>query len=283
VKHFVEIHVPGTNPRRHELLGDRLTLGTGAGASIRVPASTKFEAEQLDVFTNDYGVHVQVPTGTKGALVFDGSEHRSVSGPWGCEVFVGNVRLAFLSDSSGRRSSPVLVLLVPVVLISLGLGAYRAALPNDLSVLEVAAPPLFDEQPIDGCSQSEPGVAEHHARDDERAALAKEERSAFDVTDGMDAVPLFNQALACFQVVDKPEDISRVADELSSWRSRLNEQYATLRLRLRLSLDSERHADALTAANELRALLAHQQEGPYRQWLVQISRTLEHKLSKSGS
>ena len=283
MKYFVEIHIPGRNPQRHALLGDRLTLGTGAAASIRVPACTGFEAEQLELFTNDHGVRVQVPTGTQGALVFDGSEHRSVSGPWGCEVFVGNVRLAFLSDSSGRRSSPVLLLLAPVVLILSGLGAYRAALPNDASALEVAAPPLFDEQPIGSCSQSEPGVAEHRARDDERAALAKEERSAFDATDGMDAVPLFNQALACFQVVGKTEDISRVASELSSWRSRLNEQYATLRLRLRLSLDSERHADALAAANELRALLAHQQEGPYWQWLVQISRTLEHKLSKSGS
>jgi hypothetical protein len=283
MKHFVEIHIPGSSAQRHELLGNRTTLGTGAEASIRVSESSGLAAEQVELFTGDQVVSVQVPTGSKGALVFEGSEHRKVSVPWGGELFVGNVRLTFLRDSKASRTSPVLLLLAPVVFIALGLGAYRAASQNDVSAREVPAPVLFDDRQVGQCPERESSIAEHRARDHERAALAKEERSAFDATDGVDAVSLFREAQACFQLAGKADDVTRVANEFTQWSGQLNEQYATLRLQLKVALDKQRHADALAAVKELQALLAHQEEGPYRQWLGQLSRTLEQKLAQPKS
>jgi hypothetical protein len=283
VKYFIEIQVPGTSPQRHELVGERLTLGTGSQASIQAPSISGFEAEQLEIFTSDQGARVQVPTGMNGALVFDGAEHRRVRVPWGGEVFVGNVRLTFLRVSAKKGTSPVLLLVAPIVFIVLGLGAYGAGLPDDVSNREVPAPLLFDEQQVSRCPASEPDVAEHRARDDERVALAKQERSAFSATDGVDALTIFREAHVCFQSAGKAEEAARAADELSLWSGRLNEQYATLRLRLRVALDKERSADALEATKELQGMLAHQDEGPYRQWLVQLARTLERKVARPDS
>jgi hypothetical protein len=203
--------------------------------------------------------------------------------PWGGEVFIGNVRLTFLKDSPNRRTSPVLLLLTPVVFIVLGLGAYQAALPDDAYTHEVPAPPLFDEHQVSQCPEAEPSVAERRARLDERAALAKQERSAFDATDGMDAVSLLREAQACFQSADQADNASRMTDELSRWSGRLNEQYTTLRLRLRVALDKERHADALATVRELQTLLAHLKEGPYRQWLGQLGQTLERNVARPSS
>ncbi len=283
MKTFVEIHIPGAPAARHELLGERVTLGTGSEASIRLPGTSGFEAEQVELFTSERGVLVQLSTGIKASFVFEGAEHRSAQAPWGGEVFVANVRLTFLKDPAARRASPVLLLLAPVAFILLGLGAYQAATPDDASSHEVPAPPLFDEHQAIRCPEAEPAVAEHRARDDERAALAKQERSAFDATDGVDALSLFREARVCFELAHNTEEASRLVDEVSRCSGRLNEQYATLRLRLRVSLDKDRSADALAAVREMQALLAHQAEGPYRQWLTQLGRTLEHKVAQPGS
>jgi len=283
MEHFVEIHIPGSSAQRHELLRNRTTLGTGADASIRVSESSGLAAEQVELFTGDQVVSVQVPTGSKGSLVFEGTEHRKVSVPWGGELFVGNVRLTFLRDSKVSRISPVLLLLAPVAIIVLGLSAYRAASQDDASTHEVPAPALFDERQVSQCPERESSVAEHRARDHERAALAKQERSAFDATDGVDAVSLFREAQACFQLAGKADDVLRVANKLSQWSGRLNERYATVRLQLKVAVDKQRHADALTAVRELQALLAHQDDGLYRQWLGQLSRTLEQKLARPKS
>jgi len=177
----------------------------------------------------------------------------------------------------------VSLLLAPVVFIALGLSAYRAASQDDASTYEGPAPALFDERQVGPCPERESSITEHRARDHERAALAKQERSAFDATDGVDAVFPFREAQACFQLAGKADDASRVANELSQWSGRLNERYATLRLQLKVALDKQRHADALAAVRELQALLAHQEEGPYRQWLGQLSRTLEQKLAQPRS
>jgi hypothetical protein len=50
-----------------------------------------------------------------------------------------------------------------------------------------------------------------------------------------------------------------------------------------VALDKQRHADALTAVRELQALLAHQEEGQYRQWLGQFRQTLEQMLAQPRS
>jgi len=278
---FVEIHWPGACAERHKLNAERVSIGTGAEASIRVPSTTGFENEQLELFTGEHDVRVQIPPGIKGRLTFEGTELRRVRVPIGGEVFVGNVRLSFLRSSAHRRIHPLLLLAMPGVAIVAGFGAYNVIQPNDPSSHEVPAPSLFDDHKTLTCPDADQLAAERRAQQYERAARAKRERSAFFSSDGPDAVALLYRAMTCFERANKHDDAERIGEESSHWKEQLNERYTTLRLRLRAALDNERTGDALSAVKELKSLLAHQQDGPYRQWLEQVGRNTESKLAQS--
>ena len=280
MKVFVEIHWPGACAERHELTAERVSIGTGAEASIRVPITTGFESEQLELFTSERDVRVQIPPGSKGRLTFEGAEQRRVRVPIGGEVFVGNVRLSFLGAAAHRRIHPLLLLAIPGAAIMAGVAAYDATQPDDPSSHDVPAPSLFDDHKSLTCPNTDQLAAEYRAQQYEQAARAKQERSAFFLSDGPDAAALLDQATACFERANKHEDAERVGKELSQWKQRLDEQYAALRLRLRAALDNERTDDALSAVKELQSLLAHQQDGPYRQWLEQVARNIASKLAR---
>ena len=143
MKMFVEVHIAGSNPERHELIAERITLGTRADASIRFNEGGGFGAELVEVFPGEQGVRVEVPTGMKGTLTFEGKEHRRVRVPFGSEVFVGSGRLTFLKVDA-RRRSPVVGLAAAVALLAVGLQVYRTSVPEDPTTREVASPELFD-------------------------------------------------------------------------------------------------------------------------------------------
>jgi len=279
---FVEIHWPGACAERHELTAERVSIGTGTEASIRVPSITGFESKQLELFTGERDVRVQIPPGINGKLTFEGAELRRVRVPIGGEVFVGNVRLSFLGAAAHRRVHPLLLLAIPAAAIMAGLEAYDATQPDNPASHEVPAPSLFDDQKFLTCPNADQLAAEQRARQDERAARTKHERSAFFPSDGLDAAALLDQAAACFERANKREDAERIGKELSRWKEQLNERYATLRLHLRAALDNERTLDALFAVKELKSLLARQAD-PYRQWLEQVDHNIESKLARSRS
>ena len=278
MKLFVEVHVAGRTPERHELIGERVTLGTGENAAIRFSDTSGSGAELLEVFTGERGVCVEVPTGTKGTLTFEGKEHRRVRIPFGGEIFVGARRLTFLKVET-RHRSPVITLGVVVTLLALGLQVYRASRPEDPTTREVVPPGLFDGQDSERCSESQADVASNRAQSDERAAYAKVERSAFVLQDGVSAATLFRRARACYEVAGESEGATRMQSELSHQTERLNEQYATLRLRLRVALDRDRYGEALEAARDLEGLLVRHADSPYRRWLGLLQRTLERKVT----
>jgi hypothetical protein len=280
MKTFVEIHWPGAGAERHELTAERVSIGTGKEATIRVPISTGFESEQLELFAGERDVRVQIPPGIKGRLMFEGAEERRVRVPIGGEVFVGNVRLSFLGAAAHRRIPLLLLLAVLGFAIMAGFRAYEATRLDDPSSHEVPAPTLFDSGPAFRCPDTDRLASEHRARQDERTALAKHERAAFFPSDGPDAAALLGQAAACFERANKHDDAERMSKEASQWKQQINERYVSLRLRLRAALDNKRTDDALSAVKELKSLLAHQQDGPYRQWLEQVDRNLESKLAR---
>jgi len=279
MKMFVEIHIAGSNPERHELVGERVTLGTAEVAMIRFNQACGFGAELVEVFPGEQGVRVDIPTGMKGTLTFEGTEQRRVRVPFGGEVFVGTGRLTFLKVLE-RRRSPVVMLGATVALLALGLQVYRSSVPEDPTTHDVAPPGLFDGQAAEVCAEAQADVALGKAQNDERAAYAKVERSAFVVEDGVVAVRLFQHARACYEVAGKSAELARMVAELQRQTERLNEQYATLRLRLRVALDKDRYSEALGATRDLQGLLSKQADSSYRRWLGQLEQTLERKAAK---
>lgn len=152
---------------------------------------------------------------------------------------------------------------------------------EEASRREVEPPPLAPS--VEGCPIEQPDAARHHAVAAEAAARAKEERQPFSRRDGVEALRLYAEAQGCYAVVGAEEDARRVQAEFERWSAALEEEYASLRLRLRLALDQKRFEEALATARALEILLGPApgaDEDPYRSWLGAVRRELEWKVSR---
>jgi hypothetical protein len=280
---FVEIHIPGKAAERHVLTSERTTLGTAPGATIRLPALPGLEAAQLELQVGAKDVRVQVPPGTFGHFLFEGTKQRRAHIPFGAEAFVGNVRLSFLRASNRKGIHPALLLMAPMVLVLTGLGTYGVAGPFDVAASDPPAPTLYDALEQVSCPETDRPALAKRAQDQELRARAKFERSAFVESDGLEAIVLLQRAYVCWQQTGQLENAARVQGELRHYQERLDEYYAGLRLQLRLALDQNRPRDALAATRELQCLLAHRTAPAYRQWLTRLEQTLETRVAKLGS
>ncbi|HVW25512.1 MAG TPA: hypothetical protein VHC69_09085 [Polyangiaceae bacterium] len=280
MKRYVEVHLPGLGSERHELVEEEQVLGTGPDAGVRVDPRSQLRARHLELTIAATGVRVVVAAGIDGAFFFEGAERTHAFVPWGEEIFLGNVRLTFLETAEAERPSPILLGLAPVALL-IGMSVFKAMACEVPSARTVEAPNLFDERVT--CRERDPQVAEHRAREAERAAHAKAERFAFAFRDGVEAGRLFQESRACFETVGLESDVARVNDESRGWIGRVNDEYAAARLRLRVALDHRRYAEALEAAKELRALLGDRQSTPYAEWLAELERELVQNASTPGS
>ncbi|MEO7038051.1 MAG: hypothetical protein ABI548_29050 [Polyangiaceae bacterium] len=276
---FVEVHIPGGNPERHELLEPRSLVGVGVGAAVRVSPASGFADVELEIQLKPDGVVVRSATQTQGAIIFEGAAVSVAEVPWGEEIFAKGVRLTFLGASTKRKGpNPVLLLVAPLVLLVAGFAAFQSLQADDTSAHEVEAPRLVDDDRP--CVQANAQDAEHHAREVERAALAKEERFPFQAQDGVEAATLLGEARSCFATAAQEADRARVDAEFKQWSERLGQEYAALQLRLRVALDNDRQQDALGACQALEALLASRPDSPYRQWLSSVRREAENKVAR---
>lgn len=279
-KRILELEVSGEHTRRQELEGERLVIGTGSDTSIRVVGASGVLPRHVEVSLDPTGARLAVVEEAPNGVVFRGSEHRKVHVPWGEEAYVGNLRLMFLDESeqSGRSKGPLLILAPLLVLAVFGVltGAFKPASP---SAQTIDAPTLA-ETPV-ACSASDSATTGHRALEAEHAARAKAERFLFDFSDGVDALRLYREAVACFDRAGRTADVARARTELADWQGRVNDEYAAMRLRLRVALDHDRYADALRAVKELQALLSDRPESAYLEWLARVRRELETKAAKS--
>jgi hypothetical protein len=282
MKAYVEIHVPGCVAARHPLEPGEVTIGTGPDASIQISQSGGFAAEQLELTVGETGVCVRIAKGTPGMLVFDGNEQRQVHAPFGSEVFFRGARLAFLKETGDQKKSPILLLVLPVIVIVAGLGVDHAG-ADHIAKMDIEPAALFDTAVSSRCSEGEPMLAEHRARDSERAAIAKQERSAFELSDGVDAVSFWRMAEACYEVAGRSDERTRIAHQRVDWSVRVAGQYASLRMQLRAALEGDAANEALAIVRDLEALLAKQASGPYRRWLAQLRQSLEAQVARRKS
>jgi hypothetical protein len=279
-KGVVEIHdrEDGLLTRRM-LDGEAVTVGVGRDAGIRLGASSGLSSRHLTLTALDDGVRIDVLASTPSGVYFAGSEHRSVQVPWGDEVYLGTLRLDFVRSATGRSGRKLLLLFLgPLSLAVAGAAAVGSFAQPSPSSRSVEAPPLLRGTAT--CSARDQAILERRAREAERAASAKKERFAFVGSEGAAAARLYQEAADCYERAGRPADGARVARTLESWTSRLNEEYAALRFRLRTALDQGREVEALAATKALEELLAGSDEGPYLEWLSALRRELERKATR---
>lgn len=282
MRYFVEIHGASVVSQRHELLDAQATLGATPDASVRIEVDDGTVIPRLLLSRQADAVAVELPERVPGTLTFRGEPTRAVAVPWGEDIYVGSVRLAFIAESGRRRHSGGVVLFVGL----LAAAALGAALIGSDSLsgrqqTEIEAPPLVEGRPI--CPERDAGPARAFASQALSRALAKRQRAPFDRADGVQALELFGQAKACFEAVESPADAAAAEKAGAELQGQLDEEYAALRLRLRLSLDQKRWEDAAAAVQALERLLTPQGPTPYRAWLSDLRHDLERRIRRSGS
>jgi hypothetical protein len=276
---LVELQVRGSQAVELQLPAAPVTLGSGPSSDLRVPESSGLLERHLLLTPSDAGVTVAVGNHATGALIYHGQELREALVPWGDEAYVANLRLGFVSRGAEAGRSSTLLLLTPVLLLLIGMAAFADGEPEIDPTASVEAPSLAG--PPASCREPDPARAGPRAKEAERAAHAKMQRSAFVTREGLEALDLLAESSACFRTAGLEPEAARVEAEHRAWSERLNDDYAAARLRLRLALAEERPEGALGAVRELEALLAARPSSPYTEWLTELRRKLERK--KRGS
>jgi len=173
-------------------------------------------------------------------------------------------------------TSPVLYVGLAVAVVIGGLMVMRGKRAPSLASRMPEAPLLLGPQP--GCGDQGPAALARGV-ESEQAAIAKAERYAFDPHDGVDAVQLYGLSSSCYATGGDQAGARRAGTAEAAWRSKLDAQYQSHRLRLRLALDRGQNAEAYTQARALRVLLRNE-TGPYVEWLAAIERT--YKPAEKG-
>lgn len=276
MRYFVEVHATGTPSERHDLVEDQASFGSSPEATIRVRGSIQLAVPLLLLTVHPDSLSIQIPERIPGSLTFRGEATRAVAVPWGEDIYVGGVRLAVAAENGSRKGpSSVVVFAATVALLALGAAVLRWAEPASPSEHDVEPPALAAATA--GCAERSADDASSRAVHALAEAHAKQQRAPFDRTDGVEALKLLSEAKACFDGAGLTAQSTATEQERVAWQQHLDEEYAGLRLRLRLALDQKKTGDALKALAGLEALLTTQAQSPYRAWLSSVRRDLERR------
>jgi len=278
MRYFVEIHCAGSATERHEIVGSEVKIGSGAACSIRPKRAEAFLGEHVLLAPSSACCRVSLMPGVPAPLMYLGAPQREVVLPWGDEVFLEGTRFTFLRETGkAKRRSPVLIAAVLVVLALAAVMSVRVAEGPDVAKRDVEPPALLPKP--HQCAESDPSRTENSAVQAERSALAKEERSAFEVAEGGRALALLSEAETCYRAAGLTADAERLNAELIRWTARTNEDYAAARLRLQLALQHQRWSEAVGAVEHLQALLVDHGKEPYMDWLGDLHNALLRKMT----
>jgi hypothetical protein len=280
---LVQVRQPSGAVEQLVIDAERVLVGSGAHCDIRL-AMDEAALEHLTFKATAHGVYVE-------ALSFDPPP--TVNGvpftqgplPAGAVVSVGSTQLAVsLTEAAAappkqrERTSPVSI----VAFVGILIGAYLTFFTEAPGADEAAprqAPELFAAPEATCPQQAARDQLLALARERQAAADSKRERRPFYVQDGIQAVPLYEQASACYRAAGdaaSAQDASAAAEAL---RLDIDLDYRTHRLRLEHFMGV---ADFQASRREVRQLLQFTEgkQGDYVTWLSNLDRKLKRKLGR---
>lgn len=266
--------------------GDRALLGSGAHCELRLPVD-EARVEHVLIEQGPAGIFARAlsfePSPTINNVPF-----QQAPLPPGATLGIGNVQILIdTTEGAGaggpakKRGSPLAV----VALLIMGPAAAYLILSDD----DVNAPPKppprtapeLWEAPITACT-FQGGQALAFARERMAVADAKRERRPFHVQDGVQAVPIYETAAACFRTGGDPGSAGLADDSAKFLRREMNDDFRTRRVRLEHALSVD---DTVSAQKEVRVLLqfTENKSGDYVTWLSNLDRRLKLKATAKKS
>lgn len=263
---------------------ERALIGSGAHCEIRLPID-QAAVEHILIQVGAGGVFAQAlsfePAPTIGGVPF-------TQAPLPPDVVLGvnqtQMLVSIVGDAIGAggpakprgKTNPMLIL-AAMAGASLVAWMYLAG-DDDVQRVEPQEYPKLWDQAAATCEKSG-NEALAFAREKSVIAESKRERRMFHVKDGVDAVPLFETAAACFEKANDKQDADAARDTANALRKELDDDYRTHRMRLQHAMGVK---DLETARKEVRTLIemTEGKEGPYVTYLHVIERDLKQKLGR---
>lgn len=266
---------------------ERALIGSGAHCEIRLPVD-QARVEHVLVEVGPAGVFALAlsfePPPTINDIPFTQAPlpAGAILGVGGCQIFVELAdEVASGAGRSKKKTSPLSLLLVLIMLPAAG----YLLLSDDEGVTAVLKAPRDVPElwgpPITACSHTgEQALA--FAQERVAVADAKRERRPFHVQDGVQAVPIYESAAACFRV-GRDHASGQLADDAAKFlRREMTDDFRTRRVRLEHTLKIE---DYVSAQKEVRVLLQFTEgkSGKYVEWLSNLDRRLKAKIGAKKS
>ncbi|MCL2778045.1 MAG: FHA domain-containing protein [Polyangiaceae bacterium] len=265
---------------------ERVLIGSGGHCEIRLPVDqARVEHVRIDVGPN--GVLASAltfqPPPTINNVPFQQAPLAAgaVLGVGSCQILVELAKEGAVADTKKKKgSSPVS--LIALVLI-LGAGGYMF-LADDGNQGQAEAPPEEIPElwsaPTTNCPSAQQQIAV--ASQQMESADAKRARAPFYVQDGVQAVPLYESAEACFRAGGDKESAALAHQSAERLRRDIINDFRTRRVRLAHSLAIE---DYNNAQKEVWVLLqlTEGKTGKYVTWLQNQNRELKLKVGTTKS
>lgn len=264
---------------------DRALIGSGAHCEIRLPVD-QARVEHVLVEAGPTGFFARALSFEPPPMINNVPFQQAplppgaVLGVGGCQIYVElaggeNVAGTPGTNHPKKKSSPLTLLALLVVVPA---AAYMF-LGDEGETTTPRAPrqvPELWEAPVAACPHQGP-QAVAFARERMVVADAKRERRPFHVQDGVQAVPIYETAAACFKVGGDRQAAALADDSAKFLRRDITDDFRTRRVRLEHALAVE---DYVTAQKEVRVLLqfCEGKTGDYVTWLSNLERNLRLKV-----
>jgi hypothetical protein len=281
-----QIRLPHGAIEQVNIESERVLIGSGGHCEIRLPLD-QAAVEHVLIELGPAGVFARAlnfqPSPTINNVPF-------MQAPLPQEAILGvnQTQIAVaVADSAGlggqaqqkkKGSNPLALIGLALILPAAG---YLFLMPDEgggQNLGKKEAPPLW-AGPVTACPVGGP-QALARARERMGIADAKRERRPFHVVDGVQAVPLFEEAAACYRAGADGASAA-VADEAARvMRIDLNEDYRTQQVRLEHALGVE---DWTLAQRQVRILQQFTlgKTGDYVTWLSNLDRKIKLKIGET--
>lgn len=268
---------------------DRALIGSGAHCEIRLPVD-QARVEHVLVEVGPGGFFARALSFEPPPMINNVPFQQAplppgaVLGVGGCQIYVELMGEGAGAQGDGgaakkKKSSPLTLLALLVVAPAAGyMFLVDDESANNTPRAPRAVPELWDA-PVAACQYTGP-QASAFARERMVVADAKRERRPFHVQDGVQAVPIYETAAACFKNGGDRQAASLAEESARFLRRDITDDFRTRRVRLEHALNVE---DYVTAQKEVRVLLqfCEGKSGDYVTWLQNLERKLKLKVGET--
>ncbi len=265
---------------------ERALIGSGAHCEIRLPLD-QAAGEHVLVQVGAAGVFVQALHFERPPMI-GGVPFTQAPLPPEAVLGLGQTQMLITIAEDGgdkvtkkkaQKSNPVLMV---AMLAGLGFGVFMILNANaapDNSIPEEV--PSLWAQPLDACDRSA-AEAVIYAQQQKGIADSRRERRAFHAHDGIEAVPLYQTAAACFKKGGDMQAYQRASDDANKLQKEMEDDYRTHVLRLRHALEV---GDKPSTHKEARTLIEMLQgkDGKFVDFLNETDRQMKQALGRSAS